>query len=86
MKENLYRKNSINNFSRVITVPDYLFDGVQTSTFSEFTYANNGPLSQWVAGANLYTDEFKEDNSSTVPLERLQPNHGAFIQNTVKSK
>jgi iron complex outermembrane receptor protein len=60
MKENLYRKNSINNFSRVITVPDYLFDGVQTSTFSEFTYANNGPLSQWVAGANLYTDEFKE--------------------------
>jgi iron complex outermembrane receptor protein len=23
MKENLYRKNSINNFSRVITVPDY---------------------------------------------------------------
>jgi iron complex outermembrane receptor protein len=82
MKENLYRKNSINNFSRVITVPDYLFDGVQTSTFSEFTYANNGPLSQWVAGANLYTDEFKEDNSSTAPLRDYnQITYGAFIQN-----
>jgi iron complex outermembrane receptor protein len=85
-RESFTVKNSINNFSRVITVPDYLFDGVQTSTFSEFTYANNGPLSQWVAGANLYTDEFKEDNSSTAPLRDYnQITYGAFIQNTVKA-
>jgi iron complex outermembrane receptor protein len=50
------------------------------------TYANNGPLSQWVAGANLYTDEFKEDNSSTAPLRDYnQITYGAFIQNTVKA-
>jgi iron complex outermembrane receptor protein len=52
---------------------------MEFSTFSEFTYANNGPLSQWVAGANLYTDEFKEDNLVLL-LERLQITYGAFIQ------
>jgi outer membrane receptor for ferrienterochelin and colicin len=85
-RESFTVKNSINNFSRVITIPDYVFDGVQTSTFSEFTYANNGPLSQWVAGANLYTDKFKEDNSSAAPLRDYnQTTYGAFIQNTVKA-
>jgi outer membrane receptor for ferrienterochelin and colicin len=85
-RESFTVKNSINNFSRVITIPDYVFDGVQTSTFSEFTYANNGPLSQWVAGANLYTDKFKEDNSSAAPLrDYKQTTYGAFIQNTVKA-
>ncbi|NRT16440.1 iron complex outermembrane receptor protein [Flavobacterium sp. 28A] len=85
-RESITVKNSINNFSRVITIPDYLFDGVQTSTFSEFTYANNGEISQWVAGANLYTDEFKEKNNNTFPVRDYnQITYGAFVQNTVKA-
>ncbi|NRS88394.1 iron complex outermembrane receptor protein [Flavobacterium sp. 7E] len=85
-RESITVKNSINNFSRVITIPDYLFDGVQTSTFSEFTYANNGEISQWVAGANLYTDEFKEKNNNTFPLRDYnQITYGVFVQNTVKA-
>ena len=85
-RESITVKNSINNFSRVITIPDYLFDGVQTSTFSEFTYANNGEISQWVAGANFYTDEFKEKNNNTFPVRDYnQITYGAFVQNTVKA-
>ncbi|SHL08400.1 TonB-dependent receptor plug domain-containing protein [Flavobacterium xanthum] len=85
-RESIIVKNSINNFSRVITIPDYLFDGVQTSTFSEFTYVNNGELSQWIAGANLYTDEFKEKKKSAFPeRDYNQITYGAFVQNTVKA-
>jgi iron complex outermembrane receptor protein len=85
-RESIIVKNSINNFSRVITIPDYLFDGAQTSTFSEFTYVNNGELSQWIAGANLYTDEFKEKNKSAFPeRDYNQITYGAFVQNTVKA-
>lgn len=85
-RESIIVKNSINNFSRVITIPDYVFDGAQTSTFSEFTYVNNGELSQWVAGANLYTDEFKEKNNSAFPKRDYnQITYGAFVQNTVKA-
>ena len=85
-RESIIVKNSINNFSRVITIPDYLFDGAQTSTFSEFTYLNNRELSQWIAGANLYTDEFKEKNNSAFPeRDYNQITYGAFVQNTVKA-
>jgi iron complex outermembrane receptor protein len=85
-RESIIVKNSINNFSRVITIPDYLFDGAQTSTFSEFTYVNNGELSQWIAGANLYTDEFKEKNKSAFPeRDYNQITYGAIVQNTVKA-
>ena len=85
-RESIIVKNSINNFSRVITIPDYRFDGAQTSTFSEFTYVNNGKLSQWIAGANLYTDEFKEKNKSAFPeRDYNQITYGAFVQNTVKA-
>ena len=85
-RESIIVKNSINNFSRVITIPDYLFDGAQTSTFSEFTYLNNRELSQWIAGANLYTDEFKEKNNSVFPeRDYNQITYGAFVQNTVKA-
>ncbi|MBX9888932.1 MAG: TonB-dependent receptor [Flavobacteriaceae bacterium] len=85
-RENITLKNSFNNFSRIVTIPDYLFDGLQNSTFSEITYSYNGDLSQWVTGANLYTDSFTESSTTTFPLRNYnQITYGAFIQNTVKA-
>ena len=85
-RENITLKNSFNNFSRIVTIPDYLFDGLQNSTFSEITYSYNGDLSQWVTGANLYTDSFTESSTTTFPLRNYnQITFGAFIQNTVKA-
>nr|WP_223678186.1 TonB-dependent receptor plug domain-containing protein [Flavobacterium hibisci] len=57
-QESVTIKNSFNNFSRVITIPDYVFDGLQNSTFSEISYSKNGKIAQWAAGVNLYTDSF----------------------------
>lgn len=86
-KEVLTIKNSFNNFSRVITIPDYIFDGLQNSTFSEISYSKNGKIAEWVTGANLYTDTFTEDSKTAFPLRNYnQITYGAFIQNTVKAK
>ena len=85
-RENITLKNSFNNFSRIVTIPDYQFDGLQNSTFSEITYSFNGDLSQWVTGTNLYTDSFTESSTTTFPLRNYnQITYGAFIQNTVKA-
>ncbi|MBF4491550.1 TonB-dependent receptor plug domain-containing protein [Flavobacterium sp. MR2016-29] len=86
-KESITFKNSFNNFSRVITIPDYVFDGLQNSTFSEITYSHNGEISEWVTGANLYTDKFTENNVTAFPLRDYnQITYGAFVQNTLKAK
>lgn len=86
-KELLTVRNSFNNFSRAINIPDYTFDGLQNSTFSEITYSYNGNVSEWVTGANLYTDNFSEKEITSFPLRNYsQITYGAFVQNTVKAK
>jgi iron complex outermembrane receptor protein len=85
-RENISVRNSFNNFSRVVSIPGYVFNGLQNSTFSELTYSYNGDQSQWVTGANLYTDSFTESSTTTFPLRNYnQITYGAFIQNTVKA-
>ncbi|MRG44428.1 TonB-dependent receptor plug domain-containing protein [Chitinophaga sp. SYP-B3965] len=82
-KSTLSVKNSVNNFSRTITIPDYVFDGKQLSTYSELTYNHNGERSDWVGGLNLYTDNFKEFPKDNFPKRNYDQNtFGGFIQNT----
>lgn len=79
-------KNSFNNFKRVITIPGYIFEGVQNSTFSEITYSRNGEVSDWIAGLNLWTDDFAEKPTSAFPVRDYnQTTYGLFVQNTVKA-
>lgn len=85
--ERLTFRNSLNNFNRVISIPNYEFDGVQNSTFSEITYSHNGETSDWVTGANLWSDDFSERQTTTFPLRDYnQITFGAFVQNTLKAK
>jgi len=85
-KESLSVKNSFNNFSRVVSIPDYVFDGLQNSSFSELAYSYHGATSEWVMGANLYTDNFTENSTTAFPLRNYkQITYGAFAQNTVKA-
>lgn len=85
-RESLTLKNSFNNFSRVITIPNYIFDGLQNSSFSEITYSFHGFTSEWVTGANLYTDSFTENSNTSFPLRNYnQITYGAFAQSTVKA-
>ncbi|PSL44273.1 iron complex outermembrane receptor protein [Chitinophaga niastensis] len=79
-------KNSVNNFNRTITIPDYTFDGKQWSTYSEITYANQRKKTDWVAGLNVYTDDFKEYPKDSFPKRNYnQHTIGGFIQHTWKA-
>lgn len=76
-------KNSLNHFKRQITVPDYVFDGTQRSSYTEAAYTLRSEKLEWVAGANLYTDNFSEKPTANVPLRNYDQNTiGAFLQNT----
>lgn len=77
-------RNSLNYFNRKITVPNYLFDGTQLGSFSEATYAYRSDKVEWVTGLNLWTDQFKENRITNVPLRNYnQTTFGVFIQNNV---
>lgn len=79
-------KNSFNNFQRTITIPDYIFDGKQLSSYSEATYSNRHENVEWIGGLNYYTDNFKEHPADSFPKRNYdQQTVGAFIQNTWKA-
>jgi outer membrane receptor for ferrienterochelin and colicin len=82
-RSSLTLKNTISNFNRTITIPGYAFDGRQWSSYSEIAYNTRQKNTEWVAGLNVYTDDFKEHPSDTFPKRNYQQNTvGGFIQNT----
>ncbi len=80
-------KQSVNYFDRAITSPGYLFDGKQLSTFSEINYSRHGEIAEWVAGVNLWTEDFTEQQTTLTPLRNYrQVTTGGFIQNVLRIK
>jgi len=76
-------KNSINHFDRTISIPSYVFDGKQLSSWSEVTYHHNGERLDWVTGVNVYTDRFKESPKDGFEKRDYdQQTIGGFVQNT----
>lgn len=79
-------KNSVSYFNRNITIPNYEFEGTQTATFTEANYTSSTEKSEWVAGINIWTDNFKEKQFTAFPLRDYnQRTFGAFIQNSWKA-
>ena len=85
-KNNLTVKNSINTFDRSITIPGYVFDGKQLSSYTEATYSHQQDQSEWIGGLNVYTDHFTEYPKDNFPKRDYTQNTlGGFIQNTWKA-
>ena len=79
-------KNSINLFERVIEENSYVFNGTQTGTFTEATYAYHGERSEWIGGINLVTDKFNEERVRLIPSRDYeQITTGLFVQNNFKA-
>jgi iron complex outermembrane receptor protein len=75
-------KNSLSYYDRSIGLPDYLFSGLQLSSFSEASLRINRDKSEWIAGLNVLTDRFEEDKVS--PVANRDYNYttvGLFAQN-----
>lgn len=82
-KSSIHVKNSFNRFNRRIEIPGSFFEGLQQSSFTEFSYNLQNDKMQWVSGINLITDGFTEDKQSGIaPRDYTQNTFGAFIQNT----
>ncbi|WP_461051921.1 TonB-dependent receptor [Spirosoma arcticum] len=88
-------KNSFSQFKRSIVIPrslsgapfaDYRFDGNQLSTFTEINYFNHRTKADWIVGANLWTDAFRDESPQVafvLPLVYRQAIAGVFVQNTL---
>ena len=85
-KSNFKFKNSVGYFNRIINSKGYTFNGTQYSTFSEATVVSKVEKSDWVAGLNVVTDQFREKALSTAILRDYdQITVGAFVQNTLNA-
>ena len=77
--------NSITYFNRKSEIPDFTFDGEQLSSFSEVSYIHTREKTEWVAGANVWTDKFTEKKLTNFPLRDYDmTTFGLFIQNNTK--
>ncbi|AIM60339.1 TonB-dependent receptor [Cellulophaga lytica] len=74
-------KNSISFFDRKLTIPDFVFDGKQTNTFTEINYQKSANKTDWIFGANLYTSVFDENNNVTLQRDQTDITFGAFVNN-----
>ncbi|MDR0680697.1 MAG: TonB-dependent receptor plug domain-containing protein [Dysgonamonadaceae bacterium] len=84
-KSKLTFRNSYNYFHRMIIIPDHTFDGRQNGTFSECNYLHTGEKTEWVAGANLWTDHFAEKKHSDFESRNYtRTTSGLFVQNNTK--
>jgi iron complex outermembrane receptor protein len=76
-------RNSLSYYDRTIEIPRFKFSGVQISSFSEATYSYTTEKIEWIAGFNLWTDQFDQNKFDTSKV--VDYNHttvGAFLQNT----
>lgn len=70
-------------YDRKISVPGYTFDGSQVSTFAEASFTHTAESNEWVAGLNLWTDDFNEKSRGAVgERDYAQTVAGAFVQDT----
>ncbi len=77
-------RSSVSYFNRKIALPDYRFEGSQYATFSEANVLIRKEISEWISGLNIWTDQFKEDQPTAVPLRNYsQTTFGAFVQNNL---
>ena len=81
-KTSLQVKNSISLFERQIEIPDYAFTGYQVSSFSELNLSTIQDKTEWIAGLNLWTENFdQEQGDLDQDLGFTNYTLGAFVQN-----
>jgi outer membrane receptor for ferrienterochelin and colicins len=78
-------KQSVSYFNRKVSSPGYAFEGRQLNSFTEGSYSRHGEIAEWVAGVNLWNEDFDERAYSNFSLRNFQQNTvGVFVQNVLK--
>ena len=76
-------KNSYSRFNRILSIPDYTFNALQQSSFSELSLNKKGLHSDWVIGTNLISENLKE-KPFFINKDKIDYRYntiGLFIQN-----
>ncbi len=75
-------KNSLNFYGRSVAIPNYLFAGTQTSSFSEANISLVNENTEWITGLNLWTDNFDQtEGGNNQDLGFSNAVYGGFAQN-----
>ncbi|MCB0490223.1 MAG: TonB-dependent receptor [Cyclobacteriaceae bacterium] len=83
-KTELNVRNSFNVFDRDLSGPSYRFEGLQKASFTELNVVHNRGGSEWIGGANLWTDQFSEEQLTTTPVRDYSlTTLGGFLQNNI---
>lgn len=77
-------KQSISYFSRHLSALNHEFKGNQIDSFSEGTYSVYKTKTDWIFGANVITENFKEHKTSILDRSYTQFTAGVFAQNNYK--
>lgn len=82
-KENgfLQVRNSVSYFDRALNSTNLNFSGKQWNSFTEVNYSFGSNESNWIIAANIYSDDFTEQNA-TNPRSQSNVTIGAFGNNT----
>lgn len=76
-------RNSVNHFERELDVPGFSFSGTQHSSFSEAHINGASGALDWVAGLNIWTEDFDQEGVFVGSnLDFDSQTEGAFLQGT----
>lgn len=82
--DELVLRNSVNYFERDLQIPDFNFSGTQVSSFSEAHILREAGTGEWIAGVNLWTDDFDQAGGvQALAHDFSSRTLGAFIQGTI---
>ena len=73
-------KQSISWFDRKLSIPDFVFAGLNTNAFSDVSFAFKKKNHNLIAGLNLVFDKFKQKDTTTHHLQSLTL--GGYLQDT----
>ena len=80
----LVLRNSVNYFDRNLEIPDFSFSGSQVSSFSEAHILAPAGTAEWIAGLNIWTEDFDQDGGvQALAHDFSSRTVGAFVQGTI---
>lgn len=80
----LVLRNSVNYFDRNLEIPDFRFSGTQVSSFSEAHILAPAGTVEWIAGLNLWTEDFDQEGGvKALAHDFSSRTLGTFVQGTI---
>ena len=73
-------KQSFSIFDRGISIPNYIFNGVNTNSFTDVSFVILKKKHTLITGLNFVFDQFKEDSTWTLDAQSISG--GAYVQDT----